>query len=91
MEGGAVEYSILIDPTEGRYIFGTTATVTCEDGFRGGGDITCERSGNWTSSELPTCESESVGKTCEYITHKNRELYIHGKPIVSKYIPCYER
>ena len=54
VENGAVEYSPSI--VEGRYRMGTTATVTCNPGFRGGGDITCEGSGEWSSPSLPTCE-----------------------------------
>ena len=56
---GAITYSTTIEQPEGRYQVGTTATVTCDTGFNGGGITACEMSGSW-SPYLPTCEeSES--------------------------------
>ena len=60
MENGAVDYSEPIDMLEGRYIVDTTATVTCSEGYSGGGVITCGNSGSWSSPDLPSCESESI-------------------------------
>ena len=57
IENGNVSYSR--DPTEqGFYVENTTATVSCDEGYRGGGNITCQRDGNWLSSSLPNCTSE---------------------------------
>ena len=53
IENGIVSYTR--DPTEqGLYVEGTTVTVSCDDDYSGGGDITCQNDGNW-SSKQPTC------------------------------------
>ena len=39
--------------SEGGYPEGSVATVACNTGYSGGGDITCQ-SGGWTGS-LPEC------------------------------------
>ena len=62
VENGAVDYSPSVVEPEGRYKQGTTATVTCDAGFRGGGFITCERSGEWSSPSLPSCEPGESSK-----------------------------
>ena len=55
IENGNVSYTR--DPTEqGLYVEGTTVTVSCGKGYSGGGDITCQNDGNW-SSKQPTCTS----------------------------------
>ena len=57
IENGNVSYTR--DPTEqGRYVENTTVTVSCDEGYRGGGVITCQNDGNWSSSHLPKCTSE---------------------------------
>ena len=38
-----------------RYVQYTTATVSCSEGYTGGGIITCQTSGNWSSPTLPSC------------------------------------
>ena len=59
IENGGVSYSR--DPTEqGLYVENTTVTVSCDEGYRGGGNITCQRDGNWSSSSLPNCTSKPV-------------------------------
>ena len=65
IENGNVSYSG--DPTEqGRYVENTTATVSCDEGYRGGGDVICQNDGNWSSSSLFNCTSEYA-----YITNVN--------------------
>ena len=62
VENGNVEYSKpLLE--HGRYLEYTTATVSCSEGYTGGGVITCQTSGNWSSPTLPSCESESNNYT----------------------------
>ena len=57
IENGDVRYSR--DPTEeGLYVENTTVTVSCDEGYRGGGDIICQDDGSWSSSHLPSCTSE---------------------------------
>ena len=59
VDNGDVSYSR--DPTEqGRYVENTTITVSCDEGYRGGGDIICHDDGKWPSSSLPSCTSEST-------------------------------
>ena len=53
-----MSYSQAIPEAEGDYSEGTTATVVCNTGYRGGGVIICE-SGEWSpSNSLPSCESK---------------------------------
>ena len=62
-ENGNVSYTR--DPTElGRYVENTTVIVSCDDGYKGGGVITCQNDGNWSSSSLPNCTSEPVSTRC---------------------------
>ena len=57
VDNGNVSYSR--DPTkQGLYVENTTVTVSCDEGYRGGGDIICQYDGNWSSSRLPSCTSE---------------------------------
>ena len=57
IENGNVSYSR--DPTEqGHYVENTTVTVTCDEGYRGGGNNICQKDGNWSSLSLPGCASE---------------------------------
>ena len=57
IENADVSYSR--DPTEqGHYVENTTVTVSCDEGYRGGGDIICQRDGNWSFSSLSICTSE---------------------------------
>ena len=57
IENGNASYTR--DPTEqGRYVENTTLTVSCDDGYRGGGDVTCQNGGNWSPLSLPSCRSE---------------------------------
>ena len=51
VSGGTVQYSQSL--LQGGYPEGTTATVTCNEGYNGGGDITCQ-SESWSGS-LPGC------------------------------------
>ena len=67
VDNGTVEYSPSIVEPEGRYKQGTTATVTCDAGFRDGGVITCEQSGEWSSPSLPTCEPGESSKKYIYV------------------------
>ena len=56
VNNGNVHYSG--DLTEqGRYVENTTVTVSCDEGYRGGGHITCQNDGNWSSLSLrlPRC------------------------------------
>ena len=56
-ENGNVSYTR--DPTEqSRYVEGTTVIVSCDEGYKGGGVITCQNDGNWSSPILPSCTSE---------------------------------
>ena len=49
------------DPTEqGHYVENTIVTVSCDEGYRGGGDITCQHDGTWSSAGVPNCTSEGV-------------------------------
>ena len=49
------------DPTEqGRYVENTIVTVSCDEGYRGGGDITCQHDETWSSAGVPNCTSEGV-------------------------------
>ena len=58
IENGNVSYTR--DPTEqGKYTEGTTVIVSCDQGYKDGGDITCQNDGNWSSPILPSCTSES--------------------------------
>ena len=57
VENGDVVYSNAT-VTEGRYSQDTTATVSCFEGYSGGGVITCLDTGNWSYPDLPICESE---------------------------------
>jgi hypothetical protein len=44
------------DHTEqGKYAEDTRVTVSCDEGYKGGGDITCQNDGNWSSPILPSC------------------------------------
>ena len=57
IENGNVSYTR--DPTEqGRYVENTTLTVSCDEGYRSSGDITCQNDGSWSSANLPYCTSE---------------------------------
>jgi hypothetical protein len=57
-ENGNVSYTR--DHTEqGKYAEDTRVTVSCDEGYKGGGDITCQNDGNWSSPILPSCTSES--------------------------------
>ena len=57
VENGNVTYSqSLLE--QGWYLQYTTATVSCSEGYTGGGVITCQTSGNWSPPSLPNCESE---------------------------------
>ena len=62
IENGIVSYSG--SPTDqGDFIYyaeGTTITVLCDEGYRGGGNIICQNDGNWSSSSLPNCTSEPL-------------------------------
>ena len=61
IENGNVNYSAA--PTDqGDFIYaeGTTVTVSCDEGYSGGGGIICQRDGNWSSSSLPNCTSEPL-------------------------------
>ena len=67
IENGNVSYTR--HPTEqGRYVENTTVTVSCDKGYGGGGDITCQHDGTWSSASLLNCTSEpdiiSVTVTC---------------------------
>ena len=56
-ENGNVSYTR--DPTEqGRYVENTAITVSCDEGYRSSGDITCQNDGNWSSASLPNCTSK---------------------------------
>jgi hypothetical protein len=53
-ENGNVSYTR--DHTEqGKYAEDTRVTVSCDEGYKGGGDITCQNDGNWSSPILPSC------------------------------------
>ena len=57
VKNGDVSYSG--DPTEqGRYLENTTVTVSCDEGYRGGGGIICQNDGNWSFLSLPKCTSK---------------------------------
>ena len=57
IENGNVSYTR--DPIEqGRYVENTMLTVSCNEDYRGGGDITCQNGGNWSPLSLPSCRSE---------------------------------
>ena len=57
IDNGNVSYSR--DPTEeGLYVESTTVTVSCDEGYRGGGNVTCQNDGNWSSLSLPSCTGE---------------------------------
>ena len=44
------------EPTlEGHYVEGTIVTVSCDDGYIGGGNSTCQRNGSWASASC-SCE-----------------------------------
>ena len=69
VENGCVEYSTPVEQAEGRYRLNTTATVTCDAGFTGGSDISCEENGEWTAPNLPTCKNgKSVKKLVDIYT-----------------------
>ena len=53
---GSVSYSNN-EEIDGGYRQGTEATVTCNPGFMGGGDIICQSNRDW-SDELPSCQPE---------------------------------
>ena len=53
------------DPTEqGRYVENATVTVSCDEGYKGGGHITCQNDGNWSSLSLPGCASKLALSSC---------------------------
>ena len=57
IDNGNVSYTR--DPTkQGHYLENTTVTVTCDEGYKGGGSITCQNDGNWSSLSLPHCIGE---------------------------------
>ena len=63
IENGTVSYSR--DPTEeGHYVENTTVTVSCDEGYRGGGDIACQNDGRWFPAILPNCTSERIIYSC---------------------------
>ena len=59
VDNGDVSYS-RDSMEQGRYVKNTTVTLSCDEGYRGGGDTTCQNDGNWTSLSLPGCTSESI-------------------------------
>jgi hypothetical protein len=67
IENGNVSYTR--DPTEqGRYVENTAITVSCDEGYRSSGDITCQNDGNWSSASLPNCTMATcpdLGNTIE--------------------------
>ena len=72
-ENGNVSYTG--DPTEqGRYVENTTVTVSCDDGYRGGSNITCQNDGRWSSPILPSCTSEpAVNYNIKTVTCKKNK------------------
>ena len=58
LSGGTVFYSQSYMYSEGGYPDNSTATVSCSEGFGGGGKITCHN-GSW-SGILPECASEMI-------------------------------
>ena len=78
IENGDVSYSR--DPTEqGHYVENTTVTVSCDEGYGGGGDIICQKDGNWSFSSLSIC-------TCESTIY----IYIYIYIILYIYLYVYE-
>ena len=54
-----MSYSQAIPDGEAGFSEGTTATVVCNTGYRGGGVTVCESGGDWLPFDsLPSCESE---------------------------------
>ena len=63
VENGNVMYSQPLLERQERYEEYTTATVSCSEGYTGGGVVTCQTDGNWSSPTLPSCESKFVCPT----------------------------
>ena len=68
VSGGTVQYSQSL--LQGGYPEGTTATVTCSEGYTGGGDVTCQCQ-KWSAS-LPEC----AGK-CSSMQDFQIIVYLH--------------
>ena len=81
-ENGNVSYTR--DPTEqGRYVENTAITVSCDEGYRSGGDITCQNDGNWSSASLPNCASKPA-LAARYDTIIYKPLFTFYDPQQSK-------
>ena len=64
------------DPTEqGRYVESTIVTVSCDEGYRSSGNITCQNDGNWSFSSLPNCASKPALAT------RYNTIYMYYKPL----------
>ena len=69
IENGNVSYTR--DPTEqGRYVENTALKVSCNEDYRGGGDVTCKNGGNWSPLSLPSCRSEPDETSYYNLFHK---------------------
>ena len=77
VNNGTVHYSG--DPTEqGRYVENTTVTVSCDEGYRGGGHITCQNDGNWSSLSLrlPKCTGKLALSTIIIVVYNQCNLLV---------------
>ena len=79
VSGGTVQYSQSL--LQGGYPEGTTATVTCNEGFSGGGDITCQ-SESWSGS-LPGC----TGKFSSLKVHTQIRYSLHCLLVMYSQLP----
>ena len=81
VDNGNVSYSR--DPTEqGRYVENTTVTVSCDEGYTGGGDIMCQNDGNWSPLSLLRCTSEPavvINTWYNYIHSIRPNMLCHSK------------
>ena len=82
IDNGSVSYSR--DPTEeGLYVENTTVTVSCDGGYRGGGDIICQNDGKWSSSSCTSKSSCIVNILCMTISFDICSCCVESqKPII---------
>ena len=73
IENGIVSYTRDLTD-EGEYVEGTTVEVSCDEGYRSSGNITCQNDGTWSSSSLPNCTSEIVDQYNVVYQSKARQM-----------------